>query len=184
MDERIEKEPVEETGAQAAPAADESVAELKQKVESQARRIDELARAYADLLNDRESFQRRLERDRDRQIEAARGDVAKVLFDTLDDLRRALDNARGDVESVIEGVKMIAEEVRRRVLALGLEPVETVGHYFDPNLHEAVDSVQTDVREEDGKVVEELRAGWKTGTRVVRAARVRVARFVPPPTSG
>jgi molecular chaperone GrpE len=62
---------------------------------------------------------------------------------------------------------------------MGLSPVATMGQLFDPNVHEAVDLVAVSDREQDGRVVEEVRGGWRAGDRVVRAARVRVGRFVP-----
>lgn len=71
-------------------AREAELAALREKVEQQARRIDELARAYADVLNEREAFRRRLEREAERQIELARGDVAVVLLDAAEDLRRAV----------------------------------------------------------------------------------------------
>lgn len=153
---------------------------LKETVETQARRIDELSRAYAELINDRESFRNRLEREKERQVESSRGDVARALFETLDELRLALDHGNANPASVVEGVRMIAEGLQRRLEGLGLTRIPAVGVPFDPMVHEAIDLVPTGDREEDGKIVEEARAGWAAGERVVRAARVRVARYVPP----
>jgi len=179
-------EPTNEVQTTPPPAegAEDELASLRSRLEEQNRRLDEIARAYADLLNDRESFRQRVERDRDRQVEAARAEVASSLLDTIDDLRRALHSAGGDAAAVIEGVRLIAEGLERRAAALGLSPIPTVGHLFDPNLHEAVDLVQVDEESEDGKVVEEVRAGWRTGDRVVRPARVRVGRHLAQPPAG
>ena len=160
---------------------DDELAALRAQFDAQSTRLDQLTRAYADLLNERESFRQRLERERDRQVEGARAEVAAVLFDVLDDLRRALQGSETaqDAAGVIEGVRMITELVQRRVAGMGISPSDTVGHYFDPNQHEAVDLVPVTDADADGKVVEEVRGGWRTGDRVVRAARVRVARHVP-----
>jgi len=184
-DERTENPETTENQQQPAPetegAASDELAALREQLENQQKRLDQIARAYADVLNERESFQRRVERDRDRQIESARAEVTAVLFDVLDDLRRALlgSESAQDAKGVIEGVRMIADVVRRRVEGMGISPIATVGHYFDPNLHEAVDLVPVEDADQDGKVIEEVRAGWKAGDRVVRPARVRVARRVP-----
>src|SRR5690606_29802633 len=95
-------------------AREAELAALREKVEQQARRIDELARAYADVLNEREAFRRRLEREAERQIELARGDVAVVLLDAAEDLRRAVQSQTEDVRALSEGVRLIAENFMRQ----------------------------------------------------------------------
>lgn len=159
--------------------APDITAELRETIETQARRIDELSRAYAEVINDRESFRNRLERERERQLEASRGDLAKALFESMDELRLALDHGSGDPVGLVEGVRMIADGLQRRLEAMGLKRISTEGEPFDPMVHEAVDLVATTDRDSDGRVLEEVRAGWAAGERVVRAARVRVGRYTP-----
>lgn len=56
----------------------------------------------------------------------------------------------------------------------GVKEIEGVGHDFDPEVHEAVSSVQDDTLGE--KVVKEVfRKGYKIGTKVIRHAMVVVA---------
>lgn len=173
-------ERAEVEGAEELSPEEEELEMLRQRVAAQDKRIDELSRAYAELLNDRDAFRRRLERESERQLEASRAENAEILFDAMDDLRRAIQNSSGDVGAVTEGVRLIADGLQRRLEGMGLSPIPTSGTFFDPALHEAVDLVPTDDKEQDGKVVDEARGGWKLGERVVRAARVRVARYVPP----
>ncbi len=142
-----------------------------------AAKLEELTRAYADLLNDREEFRRRLSRERDRQLEAQRGEVATALLDTLDELERAL--AGGGGEALVEGLRLVTGNLRRRLAALGLEPIPTRGHLFDPAVHDAVDLAPTPDAAADGTIVGTLREGFRLGERVIRPARVRVARHVP-----
>lgn len=158
---------------------DAELAALREKTEAQAKRIDELARAYADLLNERESFRRRLERESERQLETARGEIATVLLDAAEDLRRAVESQTDDARALAEGVRLIADNFLRQLGQMGLQKIETVGQPFDPLVHEAVDLVPTEDASQDGKVVDEARSGWKMGERVLRASRVRVARLVP-----
>lgn len=172
------KETTEET-TQAIDPRDEEIASLREQVEGQARRIDELTRAYADLLNERESFRRRMERESERQLETAKGDIAAVLLDAAEDLRRATESQTADAQALAEGVRLITDNFFRQLGQMGLERIEAVGRPFDPLVHEAVDLVPTEDEAEDGKVIEEARAGWKMGERVLRASRVRVARLVP-----
>lgn len=175
--EQIQQQEVE---AQPVDERDAELASLREKVEAQAKRIDELARAYADALNERESFRRRIERESQRQLETARGDIATVLLDAAEDLRRAVESRTDDVGALAEGVRLIADNFMRQLGQMGLEKIETVGKPFDPLVHEAVDLVPVEEASRDGLVVEEARAGWRLGERVLRAARVRVARHLPP----
>lgn len=152
-------------------------AEVHPADEELARRIDELSRALAELINDRESFKRRLEREHDRQLQAERGDVARQLFEAMDELERALAAGEGNAEALAHGVRMIALDLQRRIEGLGLTRIAASGERFDPVLHEALDLVPVSDPRQDGMVVEEVRAGWRAGDRVVRPARVRVGRF-------
>lgn len=163
-----------ETAAEAAETED-----LREQLRAQAARLDEIARAYADALNDRESFRKRLEREKERQVESAKAEAAQILLDTMDELRRARASGTSDAAALAEGVRLIAEGLQRRLEAEGLEPIEADGRIFDPMVHEAVDLVPTTDRDADGWVIEEVRGGWRVGSKVIRPARVRVARFVP-----
>lgn len=154
------------------PEAPEGAADL-------ARRLDEITRAYAELVNDREAFKRRLDRERERLLEAQKGEIAGVLLDTLDELALAIRGGSSGEAGLADGLRLIAENAARRVESLGLARVPSEGHLFDPSLHEAIDLLPTPEAEQDGRVVEEVRAGWKLGERVIRAARVRVGRHVP-----
>lgn len=144
-----------------------------------ARRLDEITRAYAELVNDRESYKRRIERERDRQLQAEKGELAAVLLDTMDELTLAVRGGTGDAARLAEGLRLIADNAGRRLEALGLTRVPSEGHLFDPSIHEAIDLLASPDPEMDGKVIEEIRAGWRLGDRVIRAARVRVGRHVP-----
>ena len=62
----------------------------------------------------------------------------------------------------------------------GIERLEVVGKPFDPNTAEATDMEITASPEDDHRVVSELRAGYRLNDRIIRPARVRVARYVPP----
>ena len=60
-------------------------------------------------------------------------------------------------------------------MSAGVEPIQSVGEDFDPELHEAVDTEETD-GEMDGKVIEEYSRGFRMGERLLRPARVKVGR--------
>jgi len=175
----METETETETETEITPPPQPLPEEDLEALRAQAAKVEEISRAYAEVLNDREAFRRRLEREKERQVEAAKAHAAQILLDTMDDLRRARSHAESEPQALAEGIHLIAEGLQRRLEAEGLVPIETHGRMFDPLVHEAVDLVPTTDREADGWVIEEVRGGWRMGEKVIRPARVRVARFVP-----
>ncbi len=148
----------------------------------QAARIDELTRAYAALVEDNKAFRQRLERERTRVVEAERASVAQALLEAADDLERALAavaNAgeAGPVASLVEGVRLSLGALHARISALGAQRIPVQGLPFDPHVAEAVDTVAVGDEAQDGVVLQEVRAGWRIGDRVLRPARVRVGRL-------
>lgn len=151
---------------------------------AQAARIDELARAYAALLEDNKGFRQRVERERVRVLEAERASLAQALLEATDDLERALaavsgaGEAQGDaLRNLAEGVRISLAALQRRVADLGAERIAVVGLPFDPHVAEAIDTVAVADAGQDGLVVQEVRSGWRIGERLLRPARVRVGRL-------
>jgi molecular chaperone GrpE len=173
--------------AQAQPAQGEPQAKredpegevLRLELEAARRRVDELARALQALERDKEDFKQRLARERDRMLEVERGRVAEVLLEALDDLELCL-RAADQSSPLAQGVRLIRDGLLAKVQATGVERLEVVGQPFDPNLAEAVDMEITPEADDDQRVVEELRAGYRLKDRVIRPARVKVAKYVQP----
>jgi molecular chaperone GrpE len=154
------------------------------RLAEQAARIDELSRAYAALLEDNKAFRQRTEREKARVIEADRASVAQALLEAADDLERALAAVSGSDEAGGEALRALAEGVRlslgglhKRIAEVGAVRIPVAGQPFDPRVAEAVDTVAVASVEQDGVVVQEVRAGWRIGDRVLRPARVRVGRL-------
>jgi molecular chaperone GrpE len=151
---------------------------------AQAKRIDELTRAYAALLEDNKAFRQRLEREKARVVEAERASVAQALLEAADDLERALAAVSGSDESggdalpnLAQGVRLSLGAIQRRIADLGAERLDVAGKPFDPHLAEAIDTVAVADESQDGRVLQEVRAGYRIGERILRPARVRVGRL-------
>ena len=153
------------------------------KLAEQSARIDELTRAYAALVEDHRAFRQRLEREKDRVVEAERASVAQALLEAADDLERALAAASGvgaeagPVATLREGVRLSLGSLHKRIAELGATRIEVEGKPFDPRVAEALDAVPVAEAGQDGRVLQEVRAGYRIGDRVLRPARVRVGRF-------
>jgi molecular chaperone GrpE len=154
------------------------------KMADQAARIDELSRAYAALLEDNKAFRQRLEREKARLVEAERAGVAQALLEAADDLERALAAVRGagepggdSVRGLVDGVRLSLGALQKRIAEVGAVRFSVAGQPFDPRVAEAVDTVAVADADQDGVVVQEVRAGYRIGERVLRPARVRVGRL-------
>jgi molecular chaperone GrpE len=98
-------------------------------------------------------------------------------LDAVDSLERALESA--DEENPLSaGLQAVLEQMQAALARQGLNRVGAVGERFDPERHEAIAVVDSD-DEPDGTILDVARSGWTLGNRVVRPARVTVARGGP-----
>src|SRR5215510_468227 len=142
-----------------------------------ARLKEELRReheVYLRNLADFENYRRRVERERASVAQAGKREMALSLLDVLDDFERALEHMDEAPASVSAGLSAIYHRLADLLESQGAIPFESVGQPFDPSLHEAVGSVESDEKE-SGVVLDELRRGYRWGEELLRPARVRVA---------
>ena len=141
---------------------------------------DQLAAEKADL-NDRllrtraefDNARRRFETQRSDYLQFAAMDMVKDVLPILDDFERALKVETADAKYA-KGVELIYQRMYDTLKKLGLEPIETAGKQFDPNVHQAVERVPTD-EAEDQTVVGEFQRGYNFKGKLLRPAMVRVA---------
>jgi molecular chaperone GrpE len=130
---------------------------------------DRLLRALADF----ENFRRRAERDRSEYVQFAAMEMVRDLIPILDDFRRAVKVETADKEYA-KGIELIDQRLFETLKKAGLEPIEAAGKPFDPNLHQAVDRVQSEELP-DQTVLEEYQNGYNFKGKLLRPAMVKVA---------
>jgi molecular chaperone GrpE len=130
---------------------------------------DRLLRARAEFDNAR----RRTERERSEFLQFAAMDLVKDVLPVLDDFERALKVETSD-RNYAKGVELIYQRLYETLKKMGLEPIETAGKPFDPNLHQAVERVETD-EARDQTVLGEFQKGYNFKGKLLRPAMVRVA---------
>jgi molecular chaperone GrpE len=176
-----EVSPEQQSAQEATSAVEPERQRLETELEASRRRVDQLARAYQELQKDREEFKQRLTRERERMVDVERGNVATLLLEAVDEMDRCLVMSEGDVSSPLaQGVKMIRDGLLSKLQQTGIERLQVVGRPYDPNTAEATDMELTTNPDEDQKVVEEARAGYRLKDRIIRPARVKVAKYVAP----
>jgi molecular chaperone GrpE len=130
---------------------------------------DRLLRARAEFDNAR----RRTDRERLEYTQFAAMDLVRELLPILDDFERALKVETADLEYA-KGVELIYSRMAETLRKIGLEPIETAGKLFDPNLHQAVERVQTET-EPDQAILGEFQRGYNFKGKLLRPAMVKVA---------
>lgn len=171
---------VAEPGVEQPDPRDLELASMRDELSAARRRVDELARAYQALDRDREEFKQRLTRERERLIDVERGQAASILLDAVDELDLCLMAAGTESSPLAQGVRLIREGLLKKLDAAGVQRLELEGLPFDPGLAEAADMELTTNPDEDQRVLGVMRAGYKLKERVIRPARVKVARYVKP----
>ncbi|MBS1854622.1 MAG: nucleotide exchange factor GrpE [Acidobacteria bacterium] len=144
-------------------------AERDQLAAEKAELEDRLLRARAEFQNART----RAERERSEYIQFAAMDLVKDLLPVLDDFERAMRAETAD-KDYARGVELIYQRMYDQLRKMGLEPIETEGKLFDPNLHQAIDRVQTEDAE-DQAILGEYQRGYQFKGKLLRPAMVRVA---------
>lgn len=130
---------------------------------------DRLLRTLAEFDN----FRRRAERDRSDYVQFAAMEIVRDLVPVLDDFQRAMKAESADKEYG-KGIELIYQRFFDTLKKAGLEPIESAGKPFDPNLHQAVDRVQTE-EYPDQTVLEDYQSGYNFKGKLLRPAMVKVA---------
>jgi molecular chaperone GrpE len=130
---------------------------------------DRLLRTRAEYENAR----RRAEKERSDFLQFAGMELVRDLLPVLDDFERAL-KVEGATPDYARGVDLIYQRLYETLKKMGLEPVPSEGLKFDPNLHEAVQRVET-TEAEDQTILSEFQRGYNFKGRLLRPAMVKVA---------
>jgi molecular chaperone GrpE len=144
-------------------------AERDQLAAEKAELQDRVLRAQAEFQN----LKKRTERERLELFEYASMEAVRTLLPVLDDFERAMKTESADKEYVA-GIELIYNRFYEALKKLGLEPLESAGKPFDPQIHHAVDMVETD-EAPDHTVLDEFQRGYNFKGRLLRPAMVKVA---------
>ena len=141
---------------------------------------ERLMRALAEIENTRRQGERRAQDTQQYAI----ANFARELLQVVDNLRRALGAADGDAgkaDGLIEGVAATDRVLTQILNRFGVKEVDALNQPFDPDRHEAV--METDKTEQPpGSVVQVLENGYTLHDRLLRPARVVVAKSAQQPS--
>ena len=135
---------------------------------------DQMLRRQAEL----ENYRKRLIRDKEEAVQFANESLIRDILGFLDNMERALTAAKngGDVNALIEGFEMTQNQLLSTLdKNWGLKAIESVGHEFDPSLHEAC-MMTVDENLDKETVLEEFQKGYTLHDRVIRPSKVKIGK--------
>jgi molecular chaperone GrpE len=147
---------------------------------SEPRGIDRQAALRA--LRNLEATEARLERNARREAEETRGKLVQELLPVLDNLDRTIRAAQGGRSdpALVEGVRMVRQQLEGVLRGYGVERIEALGQRFDPAVHEAIGMIAVDDPQRHGAIVQQAEPGYRMSGRLLRPARVSVGKLVAP----
>lgn len=151
----------------------ENCSNEKELLKAKQQELDELADRHKRILAEFENHKKRSQKERENLYNSILGDVVEAILPILDNLENAAKVETKD-EEYKKGIELVLKQFQDVLKAKGVEEIKALGETFDPEVHEAVSSVQDDTKGEK-EIVQEYRKGYKIGTKVIRHSMVVVA---------
>jgi len=140
--------------------------EKSDEVEELKQRAEEFENNYKRALADYQNLQKRVSEEKSEWIQSANKDLLLRLLPVLDTLMLAEKHLQD------QGLTVSINHFLDTLKAEGVTRIKTTGEDFNPHLMECVTTEQG----EEGKVLEELRAGYMLYDKVLRPAQVKVGK--------
>ena len=158
---------------------------LKEKLALLEDQRDDLLNASNRRMKDLANYRIRVEKERRETFENQVCNMTTQMLPALDNLNRAVDFAitlprdeSGELQPFVDGVVLVNQQINEVLAEMGILPITTIGESFDPHLHEAAATEETD-EFPPNSISSELLKGYRIGDRVIRHSIVRVARPMP-----
>ncbi len=160
----------------------ENTEEVKEEVEEAAetkeaqlqKSLDEKNEQFLRLCAEYDNFRKRSQKEKQDAYISSKADVIKELLPVLDNFDRAANNTEGSLEDYKKGIDLIFNQFVEMLKKNGVESFGERGEEFDPNIHNAVMTVEDDELGEN-QIAAVFSKGYKMGDRIIREAVVQVA---------
>ena len=149
------------------------VEKIKVLIETQKQELEEKDDRIKRLIAEFENFKKRSSKERENLYNSIIGDIITSFLPIIDNLEKAVQTKTED-EEFKQGIELVLKQFKDVLESNGVKEIESVGQTFNPELHEAITSVQDDnlgVQE----IKEEYRKGYMIGDKVIRHSLVVVA---------
>ncbi len=166
----------EVTEVEPLPASEEETAETATEADPIETERDDFKDKYLRTYAELENFRKRVAKEKQDLIRFGNEKLLAAVLQIKDDLDRATAHQEtADAKTLREGLAMIGRDLEKILTQFYVKPLEAVGQPFDPNYHEAMAEQETD-EHPPGTVIEQYQAGYLFHDRLLRPARVAVAK--------
>jgi molecular chaperone GrpE len=165
----VKKDKKSKKGSKSSDRAEE-LEEMRIQLQEQK---DKFLRLYAEFDN----YKKRTAKERLEMMKTAGQDIIEELLPVLDDFERASKalEQSDDFQAAKIGFDLIHEKIFKKLEFKGLEPMDSLGKDFDPDLHEAITEIPVG-EEQKGKVVDVIEKGYTLNQKIIRYAKVVVGK--------
>ena len=153
--------------------ADEYIQKLHEDLELQSKKAEEYFDSLKRNMAEFDNYKKRMTKEKETLYSTILSDIVSLILPIIDNFEKAKEAECTD-EKYKEGVSMIYNQLMELLNKQGVEKIPDLGETFDPELHEAVMSVQDETKGEK-EIVEVFRSGYKLQDKVVRHTLVKVA---------
>lgn len=160
---------------------EEKIEEIQEPVQEPAKESQEeenFEEKYMRLLAEMENTRKRMQKEKHEMTRFAMENVIAEILQPIDTFESALsftDQMSEDTRNWAKGFEMILGQFKEILGNHNVVAFHSKGEMFDPHRHEAVEIEETD-EHPDGTILKELLKGYRSGDRILRAARVKVAK--------
>lgn len=133
---------------------------------------------YVRALAEQENMRKRIQKEKHEMVSFGIENAISEFLPAIDNFENALrfaDNGSSEVKNWAKGFEMILSQYKEVLHNHGIVSFHSEGNSFDPEYHEAVEIVET-IEHPDGTIMHEFTKGYKSQTRTIRPARVKVAK--------
>lgn len=159
------------------PHSDEQTQDVQAALDAMAELIkqrDEYLGMAQRLQAEFENYKRRNATLRTDAFCEGKAQCIEALLPVLDDLERALSAAEDASDALAQGVRLVVKNMLAILETMDVTPIQAVGEDFDPQLHEAILQQPVEDAAQKGKVITEVRRGYRMQDKVLRYAMVVV----------
>ncbi|HDI51101.1 MAG TPA: nucleotide exchange factor GrpE [Bacteroidetes bacterium] len=156
------------------------IADLKKEIEKLRSEKEAVEGRLLRLAAEFDNYRKIAAREVEERTRLANENLIVDLLPVLDDLERFVSAGEDgknitDVKAFYEGILLIYQKLKKILERWGLEAIEAVGKEFDVELHEALMTVESEEHPAN-TIVQELQRGYKLNDKVIRHAKVAVAK--------
>ena len=180
-----QRPPADASDPDGGAAGTDEVTKLQTELAEREKEAADLKDKYLRLLADTDNARKRMRQQSEESGRIQRENFLRDLLPIVDNLERAVEAAGGggNGKPIVEGVELVLRSLLDFLKSHGVTQLNAVGQPFDPQLHEAVDQI-TSSEHPPNTVVNEFHRGYLIGDRMLRTARVAVAKSGDEPGGG